>query len=117
MLNTNLTKNQEDKLHSKLMRRFTPCEGFKVEDYYGVLTMKYKKNNHYKIQLIYDYQNGHPKTSDSIDIPKKDNFFLALKVLEDRSLPERSAKEVDDLFDFSEPGVRSNVSKERQSDF
>ena len=109
MLNTNLTTEQETSLFNRLIKRFEPIDGFKREDYYGTLTMKFKKNNHYQIKLIYDYVDGRPKTSNSLTIPSKDNFLLALKVLEDRSLPERTITEVDDLFDFdvadSEPEV------------
>ena len=98
-----LTKQQEDSFFKKLLSKFTPIEGYKVEDYYGTLTMKFKKNNHYQIKLIYDYKDGKPKTSTPLELKTKDQFFLALRVLEDRSLPERKGIEIDDLFDFTEP--------------
>ena len=116
-MDTGKTKTQEDSLYKKLMKRFTPAEGLKIEDYYGVLTMKYKKNNHYQIRLIHDYVGGKPKTSSILEVKDKEQFYLALIVLEDRCRPERESAEVDDLFDLDESEPEGGEVKMVKKDF
>jgi len=55
MLKINLTQEIIDLNHPKLLKKFTPPEGFKVEDYYGVALMTIKRNNHIQIRLQYDF--------------------------------------------------------------
>jgi hypothetical protein len=42
-------------VHTQLLTKFVPYEGFKVEDYYGVSILKIKKGGAWSIKLIHDY--------------------------------------------------------------
>lgn len=45
----------ERELLKKILLKFTPYEGYSVENYYGVAYMKLKKNNQHQLRLIHDY--------------------------------------------------------------
>jgi hypothetical protein len=63
----------------------TNPEGYQLHDFYGVMMMKYKRNGQYKIQLQYDYTDGHPINGKGIFFENFDAAIRAYELLERNS--------------------------------
>ena len=93
MLKINLTQEIIDLNHPKLLKKFTPPEGFKVEDYYGVALMTIKRNNHIQIRLQYDF-NKKPINGSIYEFKDHNKAFLAFHILQERT--KQKVEELDD---------------------
>lgn len=84
----------EKEIIKKLLMKFTPHEGYSVENYYGVAYMKLKKNNQHQLRLIHDY-GKRSLLSSAIVFDNFDTCMKVLRILEQNSR-DGKAKSLDD---------------------
>ena len=89
----------------KLLSKFTPYDGFKVDEYYGVSLLRLKKNDRFSIKLVYDFINGNQRPSSSYEVDDLDTALELVRFLEEnrkKSHVQKTQHKDDDVFDYVE---------------
>lgn len=70
------------KLYESIVVKFDAPKGYKLDEYYGTMMMKMKKNNKFQVKLIYDYK-AHSVTSSPIVVNELDKCLKLIELLEE----------------------------------
>jgi hypothetical protein len=74
-------KDKFNKLMSSYFHGTNPA-GYSIEDYYGVMIMKIKRNGKYQIRLQYDYKNRNMINGKPVEFISVDAAIEAYRILE-----------------------------------
>ena len=89
-------KEKFDKLMSTYFINTNPS-GYKLEDYYGVMIMKIKRNGKYQIRLQYDYKNRNMVNGKPVEFISADAAMVAYSILDKFSADNIRAEEQENI--------------------
>ena len=80
-----ITEEDDQLIYENLMKEFKAPDGYIKKNYYGVASMRLKKNGDWNIRLQYDYSKSHAVNSEAISFDNVADYITALMVLENRA--------------------------------
>ena len=91
--------DKRKKVHESLLLKFDAPKGYKIRDYYGTMMMKIKKNNKFRIKLIYDYK-AHSVCSTAIEVDSLEKAMKLIEIMEEFAIDgTEKNNEVDAMLD------------------
>lgn len=102
----------EKKKWQRILDRFIPYSGFDVSDYYGVSMIKTKRDNKYRVKLIYDYESNAKMSKNQLEITSLSDALEIYRILEINAQNKGEVKNIDDLL-LADDEIEENEDKER----
>lgn len=89
----------QDKFKALMETSFagTNPNGYSLENYYGVMIMRVKRNGKYQIRLQYDYKNRNMVNGKPVEFSTLEVALLAYEILDNNSKESRDDKKQENI--------------------